>query len=42
MPLQEEEVRGTEKLSNFCQLLLQDKSLPKWCIYVNDNDMSKI
>lgn len=29
MPLQEEEVRGTEKLSNFCQLLLQDKALPQ-------------
>ena len=29
MPLQEEEVRGIEKLKVFCELLLKEKSLPK-------------
>lgn len=29
MPLQEEEVRGPEKLKHFSQLLLKDKALPK-------------
>jgi Oxyanion-translocating ATPase len=29
MPQQEEEVRGIEKLKNFCELLLKPKELPK-------------
>ena len=29
MPLQDEEVRGTEKLTAFCKLLLQKKRAPK-------------
>jgi len=30
MPLQEEEVRGPEKLKGFSKLLLEAKALPKW------------
>ena len=32
MPLQEEEVRGIEKLQSFSELLLKHKELPKWFI----------
>jgi len=30
MALQEEEIRGVEKLKVFCQLLLTEKQQPKW------------
>jgi len=30
MPLEEEEVRGPEKLTHFSELLMKQKTLPQW------------